>query len=442
MKPTPNSFLRPAAFVASLAFANHGHATIYYWDGNGAADSNYATNTSWATTLAGGTDPAGAPTSTDDAVFSISSITTGRAANLQSSVQQINSWTFNGAGTFNFYARNSATGRLFAIGAGGITLNSGAGAVTINGAGTNGTFLTTKLNAGQTWTNNSSNSLTFSSNYAGSKIDTNGKALVIGGSGNTIVNQLVTGTGSVEFNGSGSAALTLSVANDYTGVTKVSAGTLAITGAGSINSTSGVTIGSSGTFRYNSSVAYSGGTITNNGGTITGTGDIGVAVTLDSLADKLAPGNSPGIQTYSVGQTWNSFTYQWETNNFTGNTAGTNFDQLGINGSLTLTGAAANSYALDIFSLTGSNTSGAVPNFAETSRQWTILTTTGGITGFNAAYWNILTSGFTSSPTWTGNFSVTADSNNIYLNYAAVPEPRAAMIGSIGLCALLRRRRF
>jgi autotransporter-associated beta strand protein len=239
----------------------------------------------------------------------------------------------------------------------------------------------------------------------------------------------------------GSGTLTLSGDNSYTGVTAIDNGTLAVTGSGDINSTSGLTIGSSGTFRYNSSVAYSGGTITNNGGTITGTGNIGVAVTLDSLADKLSPGNSPGIQNYGVGQTWGSFTYQWETNNFTGTTAGTDYDQLGINGTLTLTGAAANSYALDILSLTGSNTSGLVPNFAETSRQWTILTTTGGITGFNAAYWNLNTGGFTSSPTWTGNFSVTADSNNIYLNYAVVPEPRAAMIGMIGALALLRRRR-
>ena len=100
--------------------------------------------------------------------------------------------------------------------------------------------------------------------------------------------------------------------------------------------------------------------------------------------DKLAPGNSPGIQEYTVGQTWNSFTYQWETNNFTGTTAGTDFDQLGINGALTLTGAAANSYALDMLSLTALNATGIVPNFTETNRQWTILTATGGITGFNA----------------------------------------------------------
>ena len=208
----------------------------------------------------------------------------------------------------------------------------------------------------------------------------------------------------------GGNTLELSGDNNYSGATAITNGTLAVTGSGDINSTSGVTIASTGTFRYNSSVAYTGGAIANNGGTITGTGPIGVSVTFDSLPTNSLPETAPASSNYTVGQTWNSFTYQWETNNFTGTTAGTDFDKLGINGALTLTGAAANSYALDVLSLTALNATGAVPNFSETNRQWTILTATGGITGFNAAYWNILTSGFTSSPTWTGTFSLTSDS--------------------------------
>ena len=94
----------------------------------------------------------------------------------------------------------------------------------------------------------------------------------------------------------GGNKLELSADNSYIGATAITNGTLAVTGSGDINSTSGVTIASTGTFRYNSSVAYTGGAIANNGGTITGTGDIGVSVTFDSLTDKLAPGNSPGIQ--------------------------------------------------------------------------------------------------------------------------------------------------
>ena len=35
----------------------------------------------------------------------------------------------------------------------------------------------------------------------------------------------------------------------------------------------------------------------------------------------------------------------------------------------------------------------------------------------------------------------TPEANNIHINHAVVPEPRAAMIGMIGALALLRRRR-
>ena len=329
----------------------------------------------------------------------------------------------NGANTYTGDTRSNAgtlaLGHVNALSASTLDMNAAdAGAVTFTVSGSN------TYNVG---------ALKGSRNLSG-----NNNTLSIGG--NNLSTEYSGSLGNGALTKTGSGTLTLSGANTHGGTTAIDNGTLAVTGSGSINSTSGVSISSTGTFRYNSSVAYTGGAVTNNGGTITGTGDIGVSLTLDSLADKLAPGNSPGIQHYSVGQTWNSFTYQWETNDFTGTNAGTHFDQLAITGALSLTGGAG-SYALDVLSLTGTNAAGAVPNFSETSRQWTVLTTTDGISGFNAAYWNIVTGGFTSSPTWTGSFSLTADSNNIYLNYAAVPEPSAALLAGLGLLALWRRRR-
>lgn len=237
----------------------------------------------------------------------------------------------------------------------------------------------------------------------------------------------------------GTGTLTLTGDNSYTGSTGVTQGTLLISGSGDINQTSGVTISTAGTFRYNSSVAYSGGAITNNGGTIAGSGTIGASVALDSLSDKLAPGNSPGIQNYGISQTWNAFTYQWETNNFTGTTAGTDFDQITITGSLTLD--LAGSYAVDLLSLTALNVGGNVANFSETTRQWAILTASGGISNFDVGDWTINEGGFTSSPTRTGTFSLSADANTIYLNYALVPEPSGMMLAAVGMLGIAARRR-
>jgi hypothetical protein len=89
--------------------------------------------------------------------------------------------------------------------------------------------------------------------------------------------------------------------------------------------------------------------------------------------------------------------------------------------------------------LTADNASGLVPNFSEISRSWTILTTSGGITGFNSANWTIDPAGFTDPN--TGNWSLAQTGNDLVLSYNVIPEPKAALLGGIGLLLLLRRRR-
>jgi hypothetical protein len=127
-------------------------------------------------------------------------------------------------------------------------------------------------------------------------------------------------------------------------------------------------------------------------------------------------------------------------NNWTGTTAGTDFDQIGITGSLDLSGS---SYALDILSLTSANGAGNVPNFSETNKSWTILTTTGGITGFDASEWSVNSAGFTNPD--AGSWSISKVDNNLQLNYTViVPEPSAVLLGGIGLAVTgwaARRRR-
>jgi hypothetical protein len=177
---------------------------------------------------------------------------------------------------------------------------------------------------------------------------------------------------------------------------------------------------------------------TANRAVLGGTGPVGTAVTLDNLGDTLAPGDSPGIQSYTPAQTWSSFSFDWEIKNFTGSTAGTDFDQIGIGSTLNLSGGSG-SYILNVLGLTAEEAAGLVPDFSEIDRSWTILTSAG-ITGFNASNWTINTAGFTNLD--TGTWTLGQSGNNLVLSYAIIPEPNiAAHLVGLGVLALLRRRR-
>ncbi len=251
-------------------------------------------------------------------------------------------------------------------------------------------------------------------------------------------------SGSSNFVKAGDGVLALTNVNTYTGTTSVTAGTLIISGG--ISNSSPLNIAGGAKLAYNSATARTGAVVLNGSGTsaravLSGTGAINTALTLDNIGDTLSPGNSPGIQQFGVAQSWQSFTYEWEVNNFTGLTAGTNFDQIGITGSLALTGSGPGSYLLDILSLTAGNEPGILPNFSETTRSWIVLTTTGGIAGFNAAYWNLNTADFETAVPFTGTFSLGVSGNDLVLTYTAVPEPAAAVLMALGALVFLAIRR-
>ena len=283
--------------------------------------------------------------------------------------------------------------------------------------------------------------------------DTSGAPVVVGAikqvgqdivlsSGFTLASALVNSGGTTNLVKNGSGTNTLKAANTYTGATTVNEGILNIASTGTINTSSGISVAAGAKFVYNSSTALSvAPTLTGNGisnrAVLSGTGTVGTSVTLDNLGDVLSPGNSPGIQNYTPAQSWSSFSYDWEVNNFTGTTAGIAFDQIGVGGTLNLSGGSG-SYILNVLGLTAGDVSGNVPNFSEINRSWIILTSTG-ITGFNAANWSINTTGFTDPD--TGTWLLAQSDNNLVLSYAPSPEPRAALLGGLGLLMLLRRRR-
>jgi fibronectin-binding autotransporter adhesin len=218
----------------------------------------------------------------------------------------------------------------------------------------------------------------------------------------------------------GLGTVVLSNANTYTGATDVNEGTLLING--STSSTSLVTV--------------------NNGGTLGGTGTIGGSVTLNDGAI-LSTGAS--IESLATGSNvWNggsTFVFEFSTDGSTG-AAGTEWDLLSITGTLDLTGASnMNQINFDLITMANATTSGSLGTWdPDASAIWSgFVTTTGGITGFAANLFNIDSTDFNN--TINGSFSITQNGNNLDLIYTAVPEPRAAFLGGLGLLALLRRRR-
>jgi autotransporter-associated beta strand protein len=258
------------------------------------------------------------------------------------------------------------------------------------------------------------------------------------------------GTGSLALTIMGTSTFTLSGSNTYTGPTNVNGGQLNVSGT----IASDVNVGPGATFAYNnSSTAYShtitlGGTGTGAGqrAVLGGSGLFNTLLTLNSKNNVLSPGNSPGVMTFMTSQLWNSFTYDWQTNSFTTHTAGTTFDQIQVQGGLNLNGGAG-AYQLNVISLNSGNFAGPVNDFTETNQTWTILTTTTGITGFNAANWTVDGSQFTTTTTSPkGIFTIqqSADGKSLQVQYTAnVPEPGSALlILALGLIGILKKKRL
>ena len=175
-----------------------------------------------------------------------------------------------------------------------LTLNQNNG--TISGAQSlqvSGTF--TNSGANRTLTNNvdTGKSLTLAGQVKLSEHATTGRILTIAGSGATTISGAIvngaTGAGGLTKTGAGTLTLTNNT-NAYTGATSVTGGTLAVSGTGSINTSSAITInGATAAFMHNSSVANS-RTFTLTSGTLGGAGTISTAITAGANVT-LAPGD-------------------------------------------------------------------------------------------------------------------------------------------------------
>ncbi|PTX93910.1 hypothetical protein DB345_20265 [Spartobacteria bacterium LR76] len=151
------------------------------------------------------------------------------------------------------------------------------------------------------------------------------------------------GATGMSFTKAGSGSQTLGGANTYTGATTISAGTLILTASGSISSSSGINLGTSGSQGTLDVTAKTGGYTIGASQTLSGYGSVLLASgkTL-TVSGNLAPGNSTGIVTIggNLSLASSSTTTMELVSSALG--AGSGFDQIALSGtglSLTYGGA-------------------------------------------------------------------------------------------------------
>ena len=216
MKPTLNPYLVSIIALCSLSTAQ---AAPLYW--NTTTTGTWSTAGNWWTTPTG-TVSGAAPTSADTVTFNGTGVNGNEI--IQSATATISAlgMIFANTGTTTI-GSDGGSNRLLDIYASGIAINSGAGAVTIGGTGTNQAVYMT-LKAAQSWTNNSSSLF-----MVVNDVVNGANLLTINGSGNTKVDGVI-GTGGGGLTKTDGGTLTLTAANTYTGTTTINGGTLALSG--------------------------------------------------------------------------------------------------------------------------------------------------------------------------------------------------------------------
>ncbi len=233
---------------------------------------------------------------------------------------------------------------------------------------------------------------------------------------------VVSGTGGLLKEGGG--RLNFESASTYTGPTSVAAGELQVNGSMS-----------------NSAVSVA------DGAKLSGVGTVGSAII--GTGATISPGNSPGELTINGDLTWGGGgSYDWEILSLADG-PGTGWDLIAVGDELLFSSlSSTNKFNINLFSLSGANTAGALANFDySTNYAWKIVGAGTNIAGFNAGNFNLSTGGFTAYNNLHGGlFSLAVDGGNLNLLYSpssAVPEPGtwAAGLLLVATSALIARHR-
>jgi autotransporter-associated beta strand protein len=225
------------------------------------------------------------------------------------------------------------------------------------------------------------------------------------------------GGGAIGVRKLGTNTLVLSNTNTYTGATKIAGGTLKLDATGSIDNTSGVSLGTAGTFDVSDKSGY---TVSN----LTGSGTVIGSLTVST---ELAIGSSTGTISFENLTLGDSSTFTHEVLG-----GGADADLANVSGSLILTEGTVldlvqlGTYTVgDRFTLFGYETGSLTGTFAglEDGDEFTAA----------GGDWKILYDDDTAG--------INGGTGTSFVTITAIPEPRAALLGGLGLLALLRRRR-
>ncbi len=209
---------------------------------------------------------------------------------------------------------------------------TGSGTLTLDGGGT---FTLSGINSGQSWgmqvLSGGTVSIAGDANLGSGTLQLNDGTLSVTSTG-TIDNAITLGASAGSVSVGSGLAVSLSSAIGGTGaLTKTGSGTLTLSGG---NNYSGTTTVSAGTLSVNGSTASA--TTVASGATLAGSGILGGNVTVQS-GGTLSPGNSAGTLTVNGNLQMNAgSTLAVEIN---GTTAGTQYDQVVVNGTVNVSGA-------------------------------------------------------------------------------------------------------
>ncbi|MEO7098796.1 MAG: autotransporter-associated beta strand repeat-containing protein [Luteolibacter sp.] len=315
--------------------------------------------------------------------------------------------TQTGSGTVTLSGANTYTGAT-AVNAG--TLKAGVASV----ANTSGAF--------------GNNSAVTMANVAGATLDITGFNTQIGSltGGGVTGGNVVLGAATLTTGGDNTSPAAYAGVISGTGgaLTKIGTGTLTLTGT---NSYTGNTTVNAGKLVVNGNSSTSVLTTVNSTATLGGSGTIGALTVMSG--GTVAPGNSPGILSAGSTDLQAGSTLSMDIN---GSTLGSGYDQLNITGTVSL----ANALSLNLggytpvnstlfFILANDGADAITGTFSNASIDGSTYTLDG--QDFRISYFGDSTGG-----TFTGG-------NDVVL--MAVPEPGAALLGGLGVLALLRRRR-